>query len=46
MEVKANELFARYAKLYYDSDFFTSVYFFDTRLDNGFGSCWLIKKRK
>ena len=46
MEVKANEVFNRYAKLYYDWDFHTSVYFFDTRLDNGFGSCWLVKKCK
>lgn len=46
MEVKANEMFARYAKMYYDCDFYTSVYFFDTRLDNGFGSCWLVKKCK
>ena len=43
MEQKANEVFARYAKLYYDNNFHTSVYFFDTD-DNGFGSCWLVKK--
>ncbi len=46
MEGKANELFYRYSKLYYDSDFKTSVYFFDTDTANGFGSCWLIKKSK
>lgn len=46
MEGKANELFYRYCKLYYDSDFHTSVYFFDTDTASGFGSCWLIKKSK
>lgn len=46
MESKANELFWRYCKLYYDSDFHTSVYFFDTDTASGFGSCWLIKKNK
>lgn len=30
MEIKANEVFARYAKMYYDRNFYTSVYFFDT----------------
>lgn len=45
MEQKANDVFERYAKLYYDNNYFTSVYFFDTD-DNGFGSCWLIKKSK
>merc|ERR1719329_1369932 len=44
MEGKANDLFFRYSKLYYDSDFHSSVYFFDTDTANGFGSCWLIKK--
>ena len=37
MESKANDLFHRYCKLYYDSDFHTSVYFFDTDTANGFG---------
>ena len=46
MEGKANDLFFRYCKLYYDSDFHSSVYFFDTDTANGFGSCWLIKKSK
>lgn len=46
MEQKSNEVFQRYAKLYYDSDFLTSVYFFDTESAQGFGSCWLIKKSK
>jgi capping protein beta len=46
MEGKANDLFFRYCKLYYDSDFHSSVYFFDTDTANGFGSCWLIKKTK
>ena len=46
MEQKANELFWRYTKLYYDGNFHTSVYFFDTDTANGFGSCWLIKKSK
>lgn len=45
MERKANEVFKRYAKLYYDMNFLTSVYFFDAE-NNGFGSCWLIKKSK
>ena len=45
METQANEIFLRYAKLYYDEHFHTSVYFFDTD-DSGFGSCWLIKKSK
>ena len=45
MEQAANDVFARYAKQYYDNNFYTSVYFFDTD-DNGFGSCWLIKKSK
>jgi len=44
MEVKANDVFTRYAKLYYDKDFVTSVYFFESGADNGFGSCWLVKK--
>lgn len=43
MEVKANSLFERYAYFYYDKDYLTSVYFFDTD-DQGFGSCWLVKK--
>lgn len=43
MEQTANEVFARYAKMYYDNNVSTSVYFFDTD-DNGFGSCWLVKK--
>lgn len=46
MEVAANDVFARYAKLYYDKDFITSVYFFESGEENGFGSCWLIKKSK
>jgi len=45
MEQKANEVFQRYAKLYYDMNYLTSVYFFDAE-NNGFGSCWLIKKSK
>jgi hypothetical protein len=44
MEIRANEVFARYAKMYYDRNFYTSVYFFDT--PQGFGSCWLVKKSK
>mmetsp|Transcript_16023 Transcript_16023/g.24866 ORF Transcript_16023/g.24866 Transcript_16023/m.24866 type:complete len:138 (-) Transcript_16023:168-581(-) len=46
MEQKANELFSRYAKLYYDSNYLTSVYFFDTDQPQGFGCCWLVKKTK
>lgn len=45
MEQKANDVWQRYAKLYYDNNFKTSVYFFDTD-NNGFGSAWLIKKCK
>ena len=45
MEQKANDVFGRYAKLYYDNNFLTSVFFFDTD-NNGFGSCWLVKKSK
>jgi hypothetical protein len=45
MEIKANQLFERYAYFYYDKDYLTSVYFFDTD-DQGFGSCWLVKKCK
>ena len=45
MEMKANEVFQRYAKLYYDNSYLTSVYFFDTDI-KGFGSCWLVKKCK
>ena len=45
MEKLANEVFVRYAKMYYDENYLTSVYFFDTD-DNGFGSCWLVKKSK
>ena len=43
MEQEANMVFQRYAWLYYDENFHTSVYFFDTD-DSGFGSCWLVKK--
>lgn len=43
MEQQANLVFHRYAQLYYDQKFLTSVYFFDTK-DSGFGSCWLVKK--
>ena len=43
MEQKANNVFQRYAHLYYDKDFKTSVYFIDTDM-NGFISCWLVKK--
>ena len=45
MEIRANEVFGRYAHSYYDNNHHTSVYFFDTD-DNGFGSCWLVKKSK
>ena len=30
METQANDAFARYCKLYYDKDFITSVYFFES----------------
>jgi len=44
--VRANETFDRYCKGYYDKDYLSSVYFFDTDQEGGFGSCWLIKKEK
>ena len=31
--------------MYYDSNYITSVYFFDTG-DNSFGSSWLLRKGK
>ena len=43
MEEKANDIFQRYAKLYYDKDFLTSVYFFDTD-GTEFVTAWLVKK--
>jgi len=46
MEVRANEVFNRYCKGYYDKDYLSSVYFFDTDQEGGFGSCWLVKKSK
>jgi capping protein beta len=45
MEQAANVVFQRYAQLYYDKDYLTSVYFFDTN-DSGFGSCWLVNKNQ
>ena len=45
MEVRANEVFERYCKGYYDNNYLSSVYFFDTD-DSGFGSCWMVKKSK
>jgi len=41
LEQKANEVFQRYAQLYFDQAI-TSVYFFDTEV--GFGACFLVKK--
>lgn len=46
MEKKANDVFARYAKMYYDQNFITSVNFFDQDGESQFGSCWLVKKSK
>ena len=47
---RANAIFGRYAKMYYDDNFTTSVYFFDIdgsdSSRHGFGSSWLIKKCK
>jgi hypothetical protein len=43
LEAKANDAFYRYATMYFDSNFLTSVYFFDTDHE-GFGACFLIKK--
>ena len=42
LEQKANDVFLRYAMLYFDSAL-TSVYFFDTDYD-GFGAAFLVKK--
>jgi capping protein (actin filament) muscle Z-line, beta len=42
MEQKANDVFYRYATLYFDQAV-TSVYFFDTDYE-GFGACFLVKK--
>lgn len=42
LEQKANDVFQRYAQLYFDQAM-TSVYFFDTT-GNGFGGCFLVKK--
>lgn len=44
LEQKANDVFQRYAQLYFDQAL-TSVYFFDTDYD-GFGACFLVKKCK
>lgn len=44
IEQKANDVFQRYATLYFDSAI-TSVYFFDTDYE-GFGACFLVKKCK
>lgn len=41
LEQKSNEVFQRYAQMYFDSAF-TSVYYFDT--DFGFGAAFLVKK--
>ena len=43
MESKANEVFARYAQMYFDEGAITSVYFFDTDYE-GFGASFLVKK--
>lgn len=42
MEIKANDVFAQYARLYYD-EAVTSVYFNDTDTQ-GFNGCFLVKK--
>jgi capping protein (actin filament) muscle Z-line, beta len=41
LEQKSNEVFQRYASMYFDHAF-TSVYFFDTEV--GFGAAFLVKK--
>jgi len=41
MEIKANEVFDRYCRGYYENNYLSSVYFFDTD-NNAFGSCWLV----
>ncbi len=43
LEQKANDVFARYATLYFDSGATTSVYMFDTDYE-GFGAAFLVKK--
>ena len=45
LEQKANEVYQRYASLYFDNTAITSVYFFDTDYD-GFGAAFLTKKGK
>ncbi len=42
-EQKANEVFQTYAMMYFDNDYITSVYCFDTDYE-GFGAVFLIKK--
>ena len=44
MEQKANEVFARYATMYFDTTAITSVYLFDIAEVDGFGACFLVKK--
>lgn len=44
MEQLANVQFQQYAKLYFDMCL-TSVYFFNVQHE-GFGACFLVKKRK
>ena len=43
LEQKANNMFATYVKLYYDSGTFSSVYLVDTE-SAGFNACVLVKK--
>jgi capping protein (actin filament) muscle Z-line, beta len=43
LEQKANNMFATYVKLYYDSGTYSSVYFVDTD-EPGFNACFLVKK--
>ena len=45
LEEKANEVFNRYCHAYYDDNYISSVYFFETDA-SGFGSSWLVKKSK
>lgn len=43
LEMKANNMFATYVKLYYDSATLSSVYFVDTQ-EPGFNAVFLVKK--
>jgi len=45
LEEQANDIFERYAFMYYGEQAVSSVFFFDTDFD-GYGACYLIKNGK